>query len=160
MPGHDRDLIAFDLAAERDLGLALHDPLPELGGHLLGIIGVEVQLLGDLCVGEVQAHEVQAQDPDPQRLMVPGEDGPGQVIEPLPAAVALVALPVELGVIPPVLGHLGTAALGASSPLRPPHGPDGLEALGIVDRGLDVEHHRGVSDRGLQQWVAIIRPER
>jgi hypothetical protein len=56
--------------------------------------------------------------------------------------MALVALPVGLGVVPTLLGDGGGAALGASHPLRPPHRPDGLEAFGVVDEGLDVEDHR------------------
>jgi hypothetical protein len=58
--GHHVNLIAFDLAAEHDFGLALDDPLTELRGHHLGVIGIDPQLLGDLLVGEVQAHEVEA----------------------------------------------------------------------------------------------------
>jgi hypothetical protein len=65
VPGHDVHLVALDLAAERDLGLAPHDPLTEPGGHHLGIVGVDPEFLRDLPVGEVQAHEVQAKDPDP-----------------------------------------------------------------------------------------------
>ena len=89
---------------------------------------------------EVQPHEVEAQDPDPQRLVVAGEDCPGQVVEPLAAAVALVALPLGLGVVVAVLGGPGTATLGAPYAVRPAHQADGLEALGVVDEGLDVDH--------------------
>ena len=93
MPGHDVHLVALDLAVELDLGLAHDDPLAELRGHDLGVVGVDTQLLGDLLVGEVQPHEVQAQHPDPQRLVMPGEDRPGQVVEPRPAGVAAISLP-------------------------------------------------------------------
>src|SRR3954470_3358824 len=48
VPGHHVDLVAFDLAAELDLGLPLDDAFAELRGHDLGIIGVDPQLLGDL----------------------------------------------------------------------------------------------------------------
>src|SRR3954451_397682 len=37
--------------------------------------------LGDLPVREVQAHQIQAQHPDPQRLVVAGQNGSGQVAE-------------------------------------------------------------------------------
>lgn len=140
MPGHDVDLVAFDLAAELDLGLALDDALAELGGHHLGVIGIDPQLLGDLLVGEVQPHEVQAQDPDPQRLVMPGEDGLTEVVEPLAAAMAPIALPLGLGLIPAVPGRPVGVALGAPHAVRPTHCPDGLEALGIVDEGLEIEH--------------------
>jgi hypothetical protein len=48
--GHHIDLSALDLAHEHDLGFALDDPLPELRGHHLGVVGVDPQLLGDLLV--------------------------------------------------------------------------------------------------------------
>jgi hypothetical protein len=62
--------VAFDLAAQLDLGLPLDDAVTKPSGHRLGIIGIDLQLLGDLLVREVQAHEVQAQDPDPKRWML------------------------------------------------------------------------------------------
>jgi hypothetical protein len=80
----------------------LHDPLPKLGGHLMGVVGIEVQFAGDLLVREVQAHEVQRQDPGPEGLVVPGEDGIGQVVEAAAAGPALVAATVRLGLIPRV----------------------------------------------------------
>jgi hypothetical protein len=55
MPGHHVGLVAFDLAAERDLRLPLNDPFAELGGHHLGVVRVDPQLLRDLLVGQVQA---------------------------------------------------------------------------------------------------------
>src|SRR4051794_40825762 len=71
-----------------------------------------------------------------------GEDGPTQVIEPLAASPAEIALPHGLGVVVPVLGDHGGAALGARHAVGPAHGPDSLEALGVVDQGLDVDHRR------------------
>src|SRR5262245_61692521 len=50
VPGHDVDLVAFDIAAERDRRPPLHDPHTKLGGHDLSVIGVDPQLLGDLLV--------------------------------------------------------------------------------------------------------------
>ena len=97
-------------------GLPGDDPLAQLRGHHLGVVLVEVQFLGDLLVGEVQAHEVQAQDPDPQRLVVAGEDGVGQVVEAAAAAVALVALPLRLGVVPPVLVTSAESHAGQRTP--------------------------------------------
>jgi hypothetical protein len=103
VPGHHVHLVVLDLAGEPDLGLALHDPLPELRGHPLGVIGMEVQLLRDLLVGEVQAHEVEAEGPDLQRWMMAGEDRPGQVVEATGAIAALVALAGRLGIIASLL---------------------------------------------------------
>ena len=67
----------------------------------------------------------------------------------------LVALPLGLGVVPAVLGDLGGAAPGAPHAVRPAHRPDGLEALGVVDEGLDVDHRR--ASLGSEPSVAAIR---
>src|SRR6476620_6800055 len=89
--------------------------------------------------------------------MVTGEDRVGQVVEPPATAVALVALPLGLGVVTPVPGNLGGVAPGASHAVRPAHGPDRLEALGVVDKGLDVDHCR--APQGARAILAVIRPE-
>lgn len=148
MPGHDVHLIALDLAAELDHGLALHDPLTESGRHHLGVIGIDPQLPGDLLVGEVQAREVEAQDPDSQRLVMPREDRVGQVVEPLATAVAAAPLALDLDVVVTVLGDLGTPTPGAPHAVGSAHCPDSPEALGVVNEGLDVNHRRGTTSNG------------
>ncbi len=42
MSCHHIDFVAFDFAAEGLDRLALNDPFAELGGHLLGVVGVEI----------------------------------------------------------------------------------------------------------------------
>src|SRR4051794_37622452 len=69
-----------------------------------------------------------------------GEDRAGEVVEASPTGVALVTLPVRLGVVPPVLGHRGRGAMGAGDPVGPAHRSDRLVALGVVDQVLDVHH--------------------
>src|SRR4051794_10353933 len=73
---------------------------------------------------------------------MPGEDRVGQVVEPLATAVTAVALPLGLGVIVAVPGDLRRATRGAPHAVGPAHRPDCLEALGVVDEGLDVDHRR------------------
>ena len=65
----------------------------------MNVVFIQTQFPGDLEIGEVQSHEIQAQDPDPQRLMMAGQDCPGQVIEATAAAFATVSLAVALFVI-------------------------------------------------------------
>ena len=72
--------------------------------------------------------------------MVPREDRPAEVVEPLGTAVASITLALGLGVILSILDHLDGAAFGAIEPTGPTHRPDGLEALGIVDEALEVDH--------------------
>jgi len=147
VPGHDVDLVALDLAAELHLRLPLNDPLPQHGRHPLGVVGIEVEFLGDLLVREVQAHEVQDQDPDPQRLVVPGEDRLGQVIEAAAAGPALVTLPLRLGLIPALLDNPVRIAMGAADTRGPAEVANHLVALGVVDDPQDVDEHRRCSLR-------------
>jgi hypothetical protein len=142
MSGHHIGFVEFDLAAEDLDGLARDDPFAELSGHRLGVVGVEIQLLADLFIREIQAHEIEAEDPDPQRLVMAGEDRPGQVIEELLAGLAPIALPLGLGGIVALPGDPRGIAMGTGDALGPPHLADRLEALSIVDEVLDVDHRR------------------
>src|SRR4051794_31278122 len=72
-------------------------------------------------------------------------------------AVALIALTLGLGVIPAVLGDLDGATLGATYTVRPAHRPDGLEAPGVLDEGLEVDHRR--ASLGPERSVVVIRIE-
>ena len=141
MSGHHIDLVALDLAFQGHRRATIDDPLAELADHGPGVVLVDVQFLGDLQSRQVQAHQVEAGDPGPQRLVVAGEDGVGQVVEPLVAALALVALAMGLGVIPAVLDDRLGGASGAGHAVGPSHLPDRLVALGVVEEVLDV-HHR------------------
>ena len=49
-----------------------------------------------------QPHEVQAQNPKLQGLVMAGEDGPGEIVEAALAGVAVVALPLRWRVIPTI----------------------------------------------------------
>jgi hypothetical protein len=141
MSGHHIDFVALDRAPQHDRGAPLDDPLAESAHHRPGIILVDVQLLGDLQSRQVQTHEVQATDPSPQRLVMAGEDGVGEVIEALAAALAFVALAMGFGVIPAVLEDRTRGASGTGHAVGPAQRPDGLVALGVVEEVLDV-HHR------------------
>ena len=81
MTGNDIDLVRLDNAVQdhrRKLGC---DAGAQLFGHRLHIGDGQIEFLGDLAIRQVQAHEVQAQHPNPQRLVMPGQHCAGQVIE-------------------------------------------------------------------------------
>ena len=63
--GHDVDFVALHFPDQDRFGLASDDPVPQLLGHALNVIRVQPQLLGNLGIREVQAHEIQTQDPYP-----------------------------------------------------------------------------------------------
>ena len=84
MTGHDVDLVSLHLTVEPDVGLTLDQTLAELAGHGLDGALVEVEFLGDLPVRQVEAHEIQAQHPGPQWLVMAGQNRAGEVVEARP----------------------------------------------------------------------------
>ncbi len=103
MSGHHIDFVALDLAFQGHGGAAVDDPPAERLNHRLGVAPMDVELLGDLQCREVQPHEVEADDPGPERLVMSGEDGAGQVVESLAAVMAEIALAMGLRAILAIL---------------------------------------------------------
>ena len=101
--------------------------------HVVDVIVVQAQLLGDLLVRQVQPHEIQTQDPGPKRLMVSGQNSTGQVIEPRSAVLTPVPLPMSLGFIMAMADHGGAGTARAANAVRPSIVPDQLIALSIKD---------------------------
>jgi len=65
----------------------------------------QAQLTRNLPVREVQAHEVEAQHPHTQRLVMPGQHRAGKIVEAGRARLAPIALPVRLRVVASVPDH-------------------------------------------------------
>lgn len=133
MAGHDIDLVDLDLAVQNDLGELCDQPLAQVAGHHLNIVLVQSRFPGDLPVRQVQAHEIQAQHPDPQRLVVARRRRSGQIVEAFPAAAAQVALPVPLGVVAPVAHHFKATAFGALNAAGPAMTAHHLETLRVIN---------------------------
>jgi hypothetical protein len=70
-----------------------------LGGHLLDVAAFQIQFPGDLFIGQIQAHKIEAQYPDFERLMMPSEDCAGQIIEAFLTIFTLITLSDRLFVI-------------------------------------------------------------
>lgn len=81
---------------EGSLAAFFYDAFAKLGGHLLNIAAVQIQFFGNLFVGQIQPHEIEAQYPCFERLMMSGKNGVRKVIEAFLTIFALVALPVRL----------------------------------------------------------------
>src|ERR1035437_4102169 len=96
--------------------------------------------MADLFIREIQPHEIEAEDPDPQRLVMASEDRPGQVVEEFLTGLALVALSLRLGRIVTLFRDPRRVAMGTGYTLRPTQLTDCLEALDVVDEVLDVDH--------------------
>src|SRR4051794_33239311 len=91
----------------------------QLLGHELHVRGAETQFRGDLPVGQVQTHEVEAQHPDPQRLVVPGQHCPAEVVKARRARLAAIPLPMRLRLVMPVPDHRVAAASRVTDALWP-----------------------------------------
>src|SRR5215203_272935 len=139
MARRDVDLVAFHHALQHLSRACRQDPGAQLFGHGLYVTDVEIEFPGDLLVRQVQAHEVEAQNPEPQRLMMAGENGIGEVIEAHLTGRAPVALPAPLPLVMAMSRHLGAPALRAPHALGPAQMPNRLKAPGIVDQALDVD---------------------
>ena len=143
--GHDVYFVDLDLALEPHRREPGGEPLPRMLGHGLHVRRGEVQLPGDPSVREVQAHEVEAQDPDAQRLVVAGQRGACQVAEARAASRAAVAPAVRLSLVP---GDRGALAARAADTLGPAVLADQLVALRVVDQRGEVHQVRHRRHRG------------
>jgi len=102
----DIDFVAFGLTAEPELRFLLGDSLPKLRCHLVDNIPVEAQFLRDLQIRYVQAHQVEADHPSLQWLVMSAEDGIREVIEVSMTIKAEIALTACLSLIVPVLSSI------------------------------------------------------
>ena len=109
------------------------------------IRGMEIEFLGHLLIRPVESHEIQAQYPHPQGLMRTGKDGVSRVVEASLTGLAQVALPLRLSLDAPLLGHLSTVTSGTTDTVWPTQGSDGLKALGVVEKRLNVYHGASIA---------------
>ena len=140
MSCHHIDFVALNLAFERDRRSAIDDPLTKQLNHRLDVVSIHVEFLGDLQTRQIQTHKVEANDPSLQGLMMTCEDGSSEIVKPFLATVAEVALAIGLSVVTAVLDNSIARAIRTNDDIRPSHVADGLEALGVVDEVLDVDH--------------------
>jgi len=160
VPGHHVDLvdpagcprIRLHLALQHHRRRFADQPASQLLRHGLHVRDGQAQLTRDLPIGKVQAHEVEAQHPDPQRLVVPGQHGAREIVEAGRTRLAPVALPTGLRVVAPVPDDRGTIASGAARTLRPAMLAHKREALGVVHQPGEVDqvgcrHDDGGSSR-------------
>ena len=132
--GHDVDLVDLHFACQCHLRGFGHQAAAQLLRHGLHIRGAEAELCRALPIREVQAHEVEAQHPDAQRLAMAGQHRAREVVEAPRAGLAAVPLPLRLGVVEAVPHHAAIAAGGTAHPLRPALLAHQGEALGVVDQ--------------------------
>ena len=89
--------------------------------------------MGNLVVRQVEPHEIQAQYPHPQGLMMASKDRIRQIVKAPLAGLAQVALTLGLRVIASLLGNIKTITMGAKDTVWPAEGADSLKTFGVVD---------------------------
>jgi hypothetical protein len=132
VPGHDVDLIAFHLTAQGGGEFLGHDALAQLSRHVMRLVFVEVEFLGNWRIGQVEAHEIRAQNPDAQRLMMTSKERVSQIVKAPFTGLAQIALPLGLSGVAPLFGDLWTVAIGAPDAIGPAHIADGGETFSVV----------------------------
>ena len=139
MPGHHVNFVDLHLTFQRRCWRSGHQPVTQLFGHDLRVGRVQAQLQGDLATGEVEPHEVEAQHPRAQRLVMAGQHRAGEVVEAGCACPAAIALAMGLRVVASVADHGLAVAARAAHALRPaPLAHEG-EALGVVQQAGEVD---------------------
>jgi hypothetical protein len=108
----------------------------------MDVVFIQTQFPSDLEIGEIQTHEIQAQDPDPQRLMVAGQNCPGQVIEATAAFFATVALAVALCFIVTIADHRMARTARTLNAVGPSVLTDPLVALLVINERSEVDQLR------------------
>jgi hypothetical protein len=112
----------------------------------MDVVFIQAEFPGDLKIGEVQSHEIQAQYPDPERLVMACQDRPGQIIEATAAAIATVALAVRLFLIMTVTDHRMARTARTANAIGPTMLTDQIEALAVIDERGEVDQLRDSHD--------------
>jgi len=111
----------------------------QVTGHHLSVVLIQSRLPGSLPVRQVQPHEIQIQYSHPQRLVMSGQNCPGQIVEPLPAPMAQVALPVPLAIVMTIEHYIMARASGAANTSWPAMMAHKFKALLVADQKRQVD---------------------
>src|SRR4051795_9203572 len=139
--GHPVNLIDLHLTLQPGCWDFGHEATAQMFRHRLHVGRAQAQLQGDLPVREVQAHEVEAQHPHPQRPMVSGQRRAGEVVKAPGAGLTAIALPMRLGVVASIADHRTAAAAGAAHALGPAMLAHQREALGVIQQPREVDQN-------------------
>src|SRR4051812_32080198 len=150
--GHHVNLIDLHLTLQPGCWDFGHEATAQLFRHRLHVGRAQPQLQGDLPVREVQPHEVEAQHPPPQRLMVSGQHCAGEVVEAPGAGLTAIALPSALRVVTPVPDNREAVTPRTTYAIGPAMLAHQGEALGVVQKSREVDqigcsHDDGGSSR-------------
>ena len=117
MSRHHSDCVTRHLPREGDVRLVLYEAFAPRRGHDLDIVGRPSECLGDVFIRQMQSPEVEAAHPAPQRRVMTSTDGAGQGVELRLTRLALIPLSRRLGLVSPLCGDVGSAAVGTDHTL-------------------------------------------
>src|SRR3954452_4010085 len=95
----------------------------------------------DLAVRQVHPHEIRAQYPGRDWLMMSGKNSSRQVIEAILAGLAQVSLPVPLAIVMAVADHASVTAVEADNAVRPAELTNDFIALRFVEQVRQLDQH-------------------
>src|SRR3954447_26514639 len=90
---------------------------------------------------KVHPHEIRAQDPGRDRLMMSGKNGSRQVIEAILTCLAQVSLSVPLAIVMTVADHASVTAVKADNTFWPSQLANDFIALRFVEQGRQLDQH-------------------
>ena len=139
------NLIAFNLVTQGRVWFLDNNTLAQPTRHLMHVILIEIEFLGNLVVREVESHEIQTQNPHPQGLMMTGKDRVGQIVKAWLTGLAQITLTCGLGIVAPLFCHLRAITRGTMDTVRPAQVTNGLKTFGVVDERLNVYHGASIA---------------
>ena len=107
--------------------------------HVLDVAHARPRFVGYLLVRELESHEIQAQNPDFERLMMSRQHRVGEIVEPNRAIPAEIALPEALRVVVAVAHDLFAAAPDTPHALRPTRLANEFETFGFVEQACKID---------------------
>ena len=141
MAGNNVHLIAFDLTFQDERMLTLCDALAKPLCHLLSLRLRQIELGRDLLVRQIQPHEIRAEHPNPQGLMVAREHRIGQIIKGASTMATAISLATDFVCVVPVLGDLLAIAVWAANAIGPSQFAHHFIAFRIVDQSSNGDCH-------------------
>jgi hypothetical protein len=105
----------------------------------LGLIDGQVQLSGDLLIGQVQAHQIQAYHPGAQGQMPAFKNGARQFIKLGLTGQTLVPLAIAIVIMMPAFEDLLGATVWVLDGLRPAQVADDLVIFCIINLLFEVD---------------------
>jgi hypothetical protein len=108
----------------------------KLGGHLLHIGALQVQFLGNLPVGQVQSHKIEAQYPYFEWLMMSGKNGVRQIIEAFATIFTFIALFGRFFFIESSFDYSFEITKRTLASFRPVQFPNSFITLSIINQRL------------------------